>query len=220
MQQLRTPTPWASLPLDDDELAPPAAPDDYVPVGAHLVGSVPLAGAEEVFRAGAGALGARMPDGETGPRSDWILWQYPVFSSRPQFEVGPPGLDSYRTLPKLRLRSGESAAGVTFENLGYADAAISSYRQFARLKRDGVIPSHVRFQLSLPTPLAPITAFMAPEHRALIEPPYEAAVLRESTSGAMTSSATWRAMPTTRRGSAPATPMSSSCTTRSRSASS
>ena len=32
-----------------------------------------------------------MPDGETGPRSDWIVWQYPVLSSRPEFEVCPPG---------------------------------------------------------------------------------------------------------------------------------
>ena len=50
-----------------------------------------------------------MPDGETGPRSDWIVWQYPVFSSRPEFEVGPPGALSYRALPQLRLRDGEDA---------------------------------------------------------------------------------------------------------------
>ena len=78
-----------------------------VPVGAHLVGSVPLGGVEEVFRRTAAALGSRLrrlPDGEPGPRADWILWQYPVFSALPQFEVGPPGGDTYRTLPKLRLR--------------------------------------------------------------------------------------------------------------------
>ena len=64
------------------------------PVGAHLVGSVPLRSAEEVFHTVAGALGdrpRRIPDGETGPRSDWIVWQYPVLSSRPEFEVCPPG---------------------------------------------------------------------------------------------------------------------------------
>ena len=61
------------------------------PVGVHLVGSVPLGGAEEVFRRVAAVLGDRLrriPDGETGPRSDWIGWQYPVFSSQPQFEPG------------------------------------------------------------------------------------------------------------------------------------
>jgi SAM-dependent methyltransferase len=166
--------------LAQDDVA--EAGEAYLPVGIHLVGSVPLGSAEEVFRVVAAEVGdrlRRMPDGETGPRSDWILWQYPVFSSRPQFEVGPPGEDSYRTLPTLRLRDGESAAGLHFDNLGYADTAIASYRRFAQLKRDGAIAPHVRFQLSLPTPLAPVTAFVAPEHRAAVEPAYEARVLEE-----------------------------------------
>src|SRR5215813_14884154 len=64
-----------------------------LPEGVHLVGSVPLSSSEEVFRTAAEGLGDRLrrvPDGETGPRSDWIVWQYPVLSARPQFEVGPP----------------------------------------------------------------------------------------------------------------------------------
>ena len=80
------------------------------PRGAHLVGSVPLASAGEVFRAVATALNdhlRRIPDGETGPRSDWIVWQYPVLSSRPQFEVVPPAPGHYRALPRLRIRDGE-----------------------------------------------------------------------------------------------------------------
>jgi SAM-dependent methyltransferase len=152
------------------------------PVGAHLVGSVPLGGVEEVFRRTAEALGdrlRRLPDGEPGPRSDWILWQYPVFTALPQFEVGPPGDDSFRTLPKLRLRDGERAADIVLDNLGFADAAIASYAIFSKLKRDGVIPAHVRFQVCLPTPLAPISAFIDPEHQAQVEPVYEARVLRE-----------------------------------------
>lgn len=159
-----------------DALAPPE------PIGAHLVGSVPLASVEQVFRATAGALGdrlRRLPDGEPGPRSDWILWQYPVFSSLPQFEVGPPGDGSYRTLPKLRLREGESAQDIVLGNLGFAAAALSSYSVFAKLKRDGIIPPHLRFQVSLPTPLAPVSAFVDPEHQPLIEPIYEARVLEE-----------------------------------------
>ena len=64
--------------------------------GVLLVGSVPLRSAEEVFQVMAAELGDRvrhLPDGETGPRSDWIVWQYPVLSSRPEFEVCPPGAD-------------------------------------------------------------------------------------------------------------------------------
>src|SRR5690606_27832431 len=57
-----------------------------------IVGSVPLGGAEAVFRALAGALGARvrrLPDGETGARLNWIEFQTPVFDSHPMFEPAP-----------------------------------------------------------------------------------------------------------------------------------
>src|ERR1700716_2948292 len=81
--------------------------------GVHMVGSVPFASSTEVFETLAGRLGdrlRRLPDGETGPRSDWIVWQYPVLSSRPQFEIAPPDLDHYRPLPRLQLREGEDGA--------------------------------------------------------------------------------------------------------------
>ena len=64
-----------------------------------------------MFRTVSAGLGDRLrriPDGETGPRADWIVWQYPVLSSRPQFEVAPPAPGFYRALPQLRLRAGES----------------------------------------------------------------------------------------------------------------
>jgi hypothetical protein len=41
--------------------------------GIHLIGSVPMASAQEVFATVSAALGAylkRLPDGETGARSD------------------------------------------------------------------------------------------------------------------------------------------------------
>ncbi|HTN79269.1 MAG TPA: hypothetical protein VMK16_06330, partial [Acidimicrobiales bacterium] len=60
------------------------------PNGAHLVGSVPLPDAESVFRASAAHLGDRLrrvPDGETGARLDWIVWQLHRFMADPQFEV-------------------------------------------------------------------------------------------------------------------------------------
>ncbi len=150
--------------------------------GVLLVGSVPLRSAEEVFQVMAAELGDRvtqLPDGETGPRSDWIVWQYPVLSSRPEFEVCPPGDQPHRALPRLRVRDDESLDTLRFDDLGYAEAAISSYGIFARRKRDGQVPPHCRFQVSLPTPLAPIAAFIAPEDQARIEPLYEERMLHE-----------------------------------------
>jgi SAM-dependent methyltransferase len=156
--------------------------DAYIPFGVHLVGSVPLASADDVFRLLGQRLGdrvRRLPDGETGPRADWIVWQYPVLSSRPQFEVAPPAPGSYRALPRLRLRSSDDAAELRFESLGYADAAAASYGTFAPLKRDGVVPAACRFQVSLPTPLAPVSAFVAVEDQRPVEQAYEAAMMSE-----------------------------------------
>jgi SAM-dependent methyltransferase len=151
-------------------------------LGAHLVGSVPLPDAEAVFRTLGTELGDRLrriPDGETGPRADWIVWQYPVLSSRPQFEVAPPAPEFYRALPRLRLRGESSAEELRFGSLGYADAALASYRTFSVLKRDGVVPRGCRFQVCLPTPLAPISAFVALEDQAAVEVAYEAAMAVE-----------------------------------------
>jgi len=162
--------------------SPQATGAGYVPFGAHLVGSVPLAGADEVFRTLSAGLGdrlRRLPDGETGPRADWIVWQYPVLSSRSQFEVAPPAPRSYRALPQLKLRAGEDGADLRFESLGYAEAAHASYRVFGPLKRDGVVPRGCRFQVSLPTPLAPISAFVAVDDQAVVERAYEAAMAVE-----------------------------------------
>jgi len=51
------------------------------PRGVHLVGSVPLSGAEEVFRTASAILGERLrrlPDGETGDRTNRFGWQIHV----------------------------------------------------------------------------------------------------------------------------------------------
>jgi ubiquinone/menaquinone biosynthesis C-methylase UbiE len=154
----------------------------YLPLGAHLVGSVPLGSAEEVFLTASAALGDRLrriPDGETGPRADWIVWQYSVLSARPQFEVGPPAPTFYRALPRLRVHPGEDPAGIRFGALGYAVAALGSYEAFRRLKRDGAVPLWCRLQVCLPTPLAPISAFVSFDDQAAVEPAYEAAIAAE-----------------------------------------
>ena len=55
----------------------------------HPVGSVPLANAQAVFETVSAVLGSRLkriPDGETGERSDWITWLEPVFANHPAFE--------------------------------------------------------------------------------------------------------------------------------------
>jgi hypothetical protein len=152
------------------------------PRGVLLVGSVPLSNSEAVFRTASSILGGRLrriPDGETGERSDWIVWQFPVFSRAAELEVVPPGPELYRPLPRVQLRRGASVDSLHFDKLGYADAAAASYATFTRLRGAGVIPSDVRFQVCLPTPLAPISAFVVDHDQAAIEAVYEAAMLAE-----------------------------------------
>jgi hypothetical protein len=151
------------------------------PSGAHLVGSVPLANNRAVFKLTSAILGGhlrRVPDGETGVRAGWIRWQLAVFSSVTQLEPTASYGGAYGNRPLLRLRSGIKADQVLFPPLGYGAAAIESYGEFARLKRDGEVPP-IRFQVSLPTPLAPVHTFIVGENGAEIEQAYEAQLLRE-----------------------------------------
>src|SRR5262249_13583748 len=150
--------------------------------GVHLVGSVPLASSEAVFRTLTAEIGDRLrriPDGETGPRSDWIVWQLPVFTTQQQLEVVPPGPSGCGAVQRVRVADGRPPERILFGRPGYADPAIASYRVFPRLKGDGVVPVSCRFQVCLPTPLAPISAFVVPEHQALLEPAYEERLLAE-----------------------------------------
>jgi hypothetical protein len=150
----------------------------------HLVGSVPLASAEDVFRTVSSTLGdcvARIPDGETGSRSGWIGFQMPLLAAQDALvatDATTTSSDGGRR-PRFELRQGAAADAVHFGELGYARAAIDSYGTFARLATDGVILPEVRFQVSLPTPLAPMLAFVAPASQLAVEPAYTAAMERE-----------------------------------------
>lgn len=154
----------------------------FSPTGALLVGSVPLADSEEVFRSAVSVLGEhlrRLPDGETGDRLNWIVWQLLVFQDCAQMEVIPEEREYVASWPRVRPKQGVPAADLHFGPLGYAKAARESYTVFRALKDEGVVPPEMRFQVSLPTPLAPLVVFVRPEAQAEVEPAYEAAMLAE-----------------------------------------
>src|SRR6202165_4189569 len=150
--------------------------------GAHRNGSAPLENSETVLRTVSSTLGdrlRRLPDGETGVGSNWIGFQSGVFAATEQLDLVPPDPKSYAPLPFFTPRSGGDPGQIRFGRLGYADASKASYEKFAALKREGQVPSGLRFQVSLPTPLAPVAAFVAPAAVAAVEPSYEAALLAE-----------------------------------------
>lgn len=151
------------------------------PSGAHLVGSVPLADSESVFRAASSRLGkhlTRIPDGETGVRTNWVQWQFPLLEGLPQFERTPPNPRAWAGF-QVQLRPGVSASEVELPALGYAESAIESYAVFQRLKSAGVIATGTRFQVSLPTPLAVVYLRMAPRDQVSIERVYERRLMAE-----------------------------------------
>jgi hypothetical protein len=149
--------------------------------GAHLVGSVPLAGAAEVFKFVSNSLrhhAKRIPDGETGARINWTEWQLDVFKQVEAFESEV--VDSgYIKRAKFRLRRDKTAKDVVFPPLGYAKAVRESFPIFKSLKQAGIVPGHMKFQVCLPTPIAPTVIYVFPQHQLAIEPRYEAAMLSE-----------------------------------------
>ncbi len=151
--------------------------------GIHLVGSVPLDNNKSVFDLSSSVMGQylrRIPDGETGDRSNWIKWQFEVLANTPQLETfqSPPNSDG-KVVTQIKLRDGVPATDIEFGALGYSAAAIASYAQFSELKDKGIIPRECRFQVALPTPLAPIHFYVAPDSRQAIEPIYEAKLIEE-----------------------------------------
>jgi hypothetical protein len=149
-----------------------------------LVGSVPAADAEAVFRLLAMELGPRAkryPDGETGERINWIRWQKRSYDENPGMVLADPaavvpGYVDAIPRPLYKIRAPDQ---VKFGNLRFADAAQQSYAQFKRLKSEGVVPAKARFQVSLPTPVAILSGFVVKQDRAAVEPALEAAMRRE-----------------------------------------
>jgi hypothetical protein len=147
----------------------------------HFVGSIPLPDAETVFRRLATTTGPYLkclPDGETGIRKTWIRFLQQVLVDNPAIEVAtdvPPFKFTQwdgkllREIPRLRVKPRATPNPATFET-GYAEMAIQSWKLFERLQREGVIPVSVKFQISLPTPIAPTYNNMVPSDRPLLLP--------------------------------------------------
>ena len=156
-------------------------PADHV----HFNGSVNLADAESVIREIAARVPSglrRIPDGETGDRNNWIFFQLQKFLQLPWLVPARP-VDApegaYENLPQLRLADGADPAEVSWPDLGYADAYLGSYAIFAALRKEGVVPAGVRFQVQYPTPLASIGGYIVPEQQQVLLGSYERALFAD-----------------------------------------
>lgn len=152
-----------------------------IPERVHLVGSVALDSVGEVFRTAGSVLGRRLrriPDGEPGGRRMWISWQYPFLRGQP-FLRPDTSIPNPRGLQPLMLAENVDATEIRFGELGYAREARISYQDFLAAREAGDLPADVRFQVSLPTPLAVTLPFISPKDVLRVEGPYEEAMLRE-----------------------------------------
>ena len=153
------------------------------PTAIHLNGSINLSDAETVLREVSKRLPTglrRVPDGETGDRGNWILFQLDKFQATPGLEpANDPSADSYQTLPKVRLTDGADPGTIEWPDLGYANAYLASFEIFSRLQRDGVLSPDLRYQVQYPTPLASINSWVVPEHQAALEDSYRAALFAD-----------------------------------------
>jgi len=153
--------------------------------GVHLVGSVPMADAEEVFRAVTATLGnrvTRLPDGETGARRDWITWLEPVFAQNPAFRKSGEFFRVHASgtgRERYTLAPGVLPQDVRFDNLFYGEIARESYAVFKRLKDSGTIPSAMKFQVDLVPAHSVLWLFLIDALHAPIDPVYNEALKRE-----------------------------------------
>ena len=131
-----------------------------------LVGSIPLDTAEETFRTFGPRIGewlAYLPDSEIGERRYWVdgiahrvlnghrdieTLRYPAVDEDGVETWHPQGLhDVYQ----FRVRDGVDQVrfGDPGWKVGYTRDTVNSYFVFRQLKKDGIIPNYVRFQVCI-----------------------------------------------------------------------
>lgn len=151
----------------------------------HIVGSVPLADAEQVFSTLASALGTslkRIPDGETGERLNWVGWLGRVFAAVPQLELSD---DVWRVHEAAsahrlyRLKPGAKISDIRLDTLPYGEFALQSYAVFKRLRDAGKIPADTRFQVDFAPAHSAARSHVVESLLPEIEPVFNDAIMRE-----------------------------------------
>jgi len=162
-----------------------------------LVGSIPFDTPQDVFEKFGAPLGrflSAMPDGEVGPRSHWISRiHYQVFAGHPELEIlarprpdnGVERLFPHDNTDRWQFKVRDGVARVRFGDagwrLGFARDAVNSYFVFQTLKERGVLPRHLRFQVSMPmvNSALPPRVFPVAGDLDKIKPGFEAALRAE-----------------------------------------
>jgi hypothetical protein len=146
----------------------------------HLTGSVPMRSTGEVMRTLGRAFGAslkRVPDGEVG--RPWGAFMRPAFAGNPALEFRDPINHPYHQIGEYGLKPGVAADKMEFGAIGYDTTAARSFETFREEKKAGNLPPDCRFQISLPTPMAPVGSLIVHDDQLAVEGPYRARLLAE-----------------------------------------
>jgi hypothetical protein len=109
-----------------------------------------------------------------------MLQQHPaleVDTNIPPLPVKQSDGTVHRRIDRVRIKPNVDPSGVAFDT-GYDRAAVASYQVFRRLRDEGSIPPHVRFQFALPTPLATGLMYVSPNGREGYVQAYERSLLQ------------------------------------------
>ena len=142
----------------------------------HFVGSICLPDTPTVFQELCLSLSPhlrRIPDGETGKRGSFIQFQKDIFAEYPfllRETISAPAEEE-------GLSEAQKSIEINLKPLEYDQFAISSYKEFCKLRDEGAIPQHVRFQVCLPTPINIVCNLVHSAWRAKVELIYEKAML-------------------------------------------
>jgi hypothetical protein len=135
-----------------------------------LVGSLPFDTPEEAFRAAGKVLDGHagwLPDGEPGSRKMWVGCLLPeVYATHPDLEeTKAPPTHEVADVPDESVTDGpgEELEGMWLfkikpghtlhlDDLRYGTWAAESYKEFCRLREEGVIGADVKFQMCVPSP--------------------------------------------------------------------
>ncbi|KAF2233327.1 hypothetical protein EV356DRAFT_448418 [Viridothelium virens] len=146
------------------------------PIGVNLVGSMPtsIQSSEEAFIKCTSVLSDRLlsiPDGETGARSLFTVWQAQSFP-KDIYGILHNNWQSLENPPARRF---------TLDDVGptrYDDVAIESYKTFCDLREKGAIPPGVRFQVAIPSSVDACATHVDHAYIAQVEPLYRKRLLQ------------------------------------------
>ena len=154
------------------------------PTHAHFNGSVNLADAESVMREIASRVPAglrRVPDGETGDRSNWIFFQMQKFMQMPSWCLPAPAAEDgdYSACRSCGWPTASTRPRWNGPISATPTPISTPTRPSPRCAAEGVIPPGVALPGRYPTPLASIGGYIVPEQQPLLPGSYEQAMFAD-----------------------------------------